>query len=163
MNAVKKFVEYFGDYGREEMKLGNGGNTVCSCIFAGIVEFAMFFPIRGSIWDGFSTYFIMMEIFAIIAVIFQIEHHLVQSEEGKTFTIYRKLAYVPVEKCAIQKELCRKLLKYVGITTIIAVFLQGVMTLLRCPQYIGENFLCAVVMMGVIPFGAGMLLIYIRK
>lgn len=37
MNAVKKFVEYFGDYGREEMKLEN---LLCAVVMMGVIPFA---------------------------------------------------------------------------------------------------------------------------
>ena len=164
MDALKKFTEHFGDYGKEVMKPGNLGNQVCVWIFAGIVELSMFFPIDSIISKSdFCSYFIIIAVWAVLAVNFEINHYVVQSEEGKSVTIYQKLTYIPVAKKTIRKALLRRLWRYIGITTTIAVVLQVGMTLLVCPQYVWQNLLYAFGVMGVMPFAAGMVLIYTRR
>lgn len=165
MDAVKRFVEHLGDYGKEEMKLGNLGNRICAWIFTGLYEMLMFAPINLVIADNddFYVYFVIMPLWAIFAVYFAINHCVVQSEEGKSVTIYQKLMYVPVARKTIQKVLVQRLLRHMGITIAMTIIIQGGMTLIICPAYIWKNLLYAVGMMGVIPFGAGLLLIYTRK
>lgn len=164
MEALKKFVEHFGDYGKEEMKLGNLGNRVCTWIFAGLAEMTMFAPINLIISKKEDyLYVVFVTVWAAMAVNFHINNYVVQTEEGKRVTVYQKLAYVPIDRKTIQKMLLKRLLRYIGITTIIAVMIQGMMTLFVCPSSIWQNLLYAVGTIGVTPFIAGLLLIYIRR
>lgn len=165
MDAFKKFVEHFGDYGKEEMKLGNFGNRVCAWIFTGFYEILMFAPINLVIADNDELYVYIgiMAVWAAFGAYFAINHYVIQSEEGKGVTIYQKLTYVPADEKLIQKALVQRLLRYVGVALIIAVIIQGGMTLLICPAYLWKNLLYAVGLTGVIPFGIGLLLIYTRK
>lgn len=165
MNALKKFMEHFGDYGKEEMKMGNLGNRVCAWIFTGFYEVVMFAPINVVISgnDNFYVYLTILAIWAVVGAFFVVNHCVIQSEEGEGVTIYRKLMYVPVARRTIQKVLLQRLLRYVGIALIIAVIIQGSMTLLICPAYLWKNLLYAVGLTGAIPFGTGLLLIYMRK
>ena len=164
MEALKKFVEHFGDYGKEVMALGNLGNKVCTCMFAGIAEITMFAPINFIISkEEDYLYFVFAIAWATLAVNFHINNYVVQTEEGKRVTVYQKLAYVPIDRKTIQKMLLKRLLRYIGITTIITVMIQGMMTLFVCPSSIWQNLLYAVGMIGVTPFIAGLLLIYIRR
>lgn len=165
MDAFKKFVEHFGDYGKEEMKLGKLGNRVCTCIFTGFYEMLMFAPINQLIADDDEPYIYLgiMAIWAAFGAYFAINHYVIQSEEGKGVTIYQKLTYVPADEKLVQKALVQRLLRYVGVAFIIALIIQGSMTLLICPAYIWQNLLYAVGLTGAIPFGTGLLLIYMRK
>lgn len=164
MDALKKFTEHFGDYGKEVMKLGNLGNRVCTYIFAGFVELCMLCPINRIISESDAyIYFVIVAAWAALAVNFHINHYVIQSEEGKRVTIYQKLTYIPVARKTIQEALLKRLLRYIGITTIIAVILQGSMTLLICNESIWQNLLCAIIIISVIPFVTGLLLIYPRR
>lgn len=164
MDALKKFTEHFGDSGKEVMKLGNLGNRVCTYIFAGFVELCMLCPINRIISESDAyIYFVIVAAWAALAANFHINHYVVQSEEGKRVTIYQKLTYIPVARKTIQEALLKRLLRYIGITTIIAVVLQVGMTLLVSPQYVWQNLLYAVCVMGVMPFVVGLLLIYTRR
>lgn len=164
MEALKKFTEHFGDYGKEVMKLGNLGNRVCTYIFAGFVELCMLCPINRIISESDAyIYFVIVAAWAALAANFYINHYVVQSEEGKRVTIYQKLTYIPVARKTIQEALLKRLLRYIGITTIIAVILQGSMTLLICNESIWQNLLCAIIIISVIPFVTGLLLIYPRR
>lgn len=164
MEALKKFTEHFGDYGKEEMKPGNLGNRVCTWICAGLAELCMFFPIDTIITENDSyVYPVIVTAWAVMAVLFEMNHYVVQSEEGKSVTIYQKLAYVPVDRKIIRKLLLQRLWRYIGITTIIAVILQVGMTLLICPQYVWQNLLYAISMIVVTPSAIGLLLIYSRR
>lgn len=164
MEALKKFMEHFGDYGKEVMKIGNLGSRICTCIFAGVVELCMFCPINLIISENDTyMYFVIVAAWPVIAVSFHINHYVIQSEEGKSVTIYQKLSYVPVDRKTIQEALLKRLLRYIGITTIIAVILQGSMTLLICNEYIWQNLLYAIGLISVLPFVTGLLLIYSRR
>ncbi len=164
MEALKKFTEHFGDYGKEVMKLGNLGNRVCTYIFAGFVELCMLCPINRIISESDAyIYFVIVVAWAALAANFYINHYVVQSEEGKRVTIYQKLTYIPVARKTIQEALLKRLLRYIGITTIIAVILQGSMPLLICNESIWQNLLCAIIIISVIPFVTGLLLIYPRR
>lgn len=164
MEALKKFTEHFGDYGKEVMKLGNLGNRVCTYIFAGFVELCMLCPINRIISESDAyIYFVIVAAWAALAANFYINHYVVQSEEGKRVTIYQKLTYIPIARKTIQEALLKRLLRYIGITTIIAVILQGSMTFLICNEFIWQNLLCAIIIISVIPFVTGLLLIYPRR
>lgn len=164
MEALKKFTEHFGDYGKEEMKPGNLGNRVCTWIFAGLAELCMFFLIDTIITENDSyVYPVIVTAWAALAVNFHINHYVIQSEEGKSVTIYQKLTYVPVDKKTIHKLLLQRLWRYIGITTIIAVVLQVGMTLIICPQYVWRNLLYTIGMIVVTPSAIGLLLIYPRR
>lgn len=164
MEALKKFTEHFGDYGKEEMKPGNLGNRVCTWIFAGFVELCMLCPINLVISESDAyIYFVILAAWAALAVNFHINHYIVQSEEGKSVTIYQKLSYVPVDRKTIRKLLLQRLWRYIGITTIIAVVLQVGMTLILCPQYVWRNLLYAIGLLAVTPSAIGLLLIYSRR
>lgn len=164
MEALKKFEEHFGDYGKEVMKMGNLGNRVCTYIFAGFVELCMLCPINLIISESDAyIYFVILAAWAALAVNFHINHYVIQSEEGKSVTIYQKLTYVPVDKKTIHKLLLQRLWRYIGITTIIAVVLQVGMTLIICPQYVWRNLLYTIGMIVVTPSAIGLLLIYPRR
>lgn len=164
MEALKKFMEHFGDYGKEVMKIGNLGSRICTCIFAGVVELCMFCPINLIISENDTyMYFVIVAAWPVIAVSFHINHYVIQSEEGKSVTIYQKLSYVPVDRKTICKTLLQRLWRYIGITTIIAVVLQLGMTLIICPQYVWRNLLYVIGLLAVTPSAIGLLLIYSRR
>lgn len=165
MEALKKFVEHFGDYGKEVMALGNFGNKVLKWIFEGIVMLSMFFPIDSNLFEDNSGGYLIVVVTAlsVATVLFEIQHYVIQHEEGKTVSVFQKLVYVPVEKKMIRKLLRRRLLRHVGIMVIFAAIIQVSMTLIFCPQYVWQNILYIVCTIGVTPFIAGLLLIYIRR
>lgn len=45
MESIKKFEEHFADYGKGTNGFGHLGYRILTCIFAGIMEMGMFFPI----------------------------------------------------------------------------------------------------------------------
>lgn len=162
MESIKKFEEHFADYGKGTNGFGHLGYRMLTCIFAGIMEMGMFFPIDIMIEKNKESMFfpIMMGVLSSVAAFCVISPYVVQREEGEGISIYKKLTYVPVAKKQIRKILMQKLLHYIGISMGFAVVQQVGMTLLVCPQYVWQNLLYAVSAAGVTPFVVGMICIY---
>lgn len=162
MESIKRFEKHFADYAKGMNGIGHLGYRILTCIFAGIMELTMFFPMDIVMeYDSDSmTLPIVVGVFGVIAAFFEILPYVLQQEEGESISIYKKLTYVPVAKRQIRKVLMQKLLRYVGISMGFAVVQQVGMTLLICPQFVWQNLLYAVSVAGVMPFIAGMICIY---
>lgn len=164
MESIKKFEEYFADYGKGTNGFGHLGYRILTCIFAGIMEMGMFFPIDIGIEKNKESMFfpLMMGVLSSVAVFCVISPYVVQREEGEGISIYKKLSYVPVEKRQIRKGLMQKLFRYIGISMGFAVVQQVGMTLIVCPQFVWQNLLYAVLVAGGLPVVVGMIQILIR-
>lgn len=159
MEALKRFEEHFVKYGNNEDALGYLGYQISTWM---VVAFLQIFI--ASSWVQNVGMHIVFECFiSFCAGYLFLAPYMIQLEDKRGVSIYKKLSYVPVGRKMIQKILIGRLLRYVRTATVVTVAVQvWVMLVVEQPK-LWWNLSYAVVVAGVLPLLTGLIQIYWRK
>lgn len=159
MEELKRFEEHFAKYGNDKDGMGALGYKIGAGLLVGFLQILMTAPavrLRGTdiVVECFLSFY-AGELF--------LTPYLIQQEDKREVSLYKKLAYVPVGRRRIQKLLISRLLRYVKTVILVTTAIQGFILLMVEQPKMWWNLPYAVLVVGVLPLLTGILRIYWRK